>query len=197
MKNLLKITLGIALFAIISFSANAQTSSGELTASASVFDEIKVNAIDPLLIGQVQKGTTKSIGFTNNVLAGSTSVSSFGIGTGKFSVLAGAGSNVDLAITHTALTFTENDVTNSLTFLLTDGPEVGAAQLVSWGTTEVANSPTPFVAGKINVAGGTFPTNPIGDNNGIYVYVGGHVNALANQPSGSYSGTVTLTATYN
>jgi hypothetical protein len=191
MRNLVKFTFVFAFLAVIGFSANAQTDNSTISVGASVFDQISVAGFQDLAIGQVMRNTVKQVDIDETITGDSPSTS--GVAVGKFKVFAGAGADVSLDFTSIS---TLSDGTNTLAIDFNDGTN----DLVAWGLGENATgAAVRFSSYGITKVGGNdcFPTNTIDAKNGIYVYVGAKVTASDTQASGNYSGTVTLTATYN
>ncbi|MCH6232816.1 hypothetical protein [Cognataquiflexum rubidum] len=195
MKNLVKISFVVAFFAAIGFSANAQTSNSTITVGAKVFDQITVEAGDNLELGGVMKGTFKKVDITGGITGTNEAVGGSGVQVGTFKVFAGAGSDVTLTFAPIAnLTSGENNLPIVFTEEGTDmvGYSTGDA------STAVRFSGLEAIVGEgVGSAPNVFPTNPIGTRNGITVFVGAKVEAGAAQASGTYTGTVKLTATYN
>jgi hypothetical protein len=195
MKNLVKLSFVVAFFAAIGFSANAQSDNGTITVGAKVFDQITVDGFRNLELGQVMTNTTKTIDI-DKTITGSAGNSGSGVQVGVFKVFAGAGSDVTLDFAgistlsdggSNTMAITFNDGTNDLVGYGLDADDASAAVRFSNLSAVVANGQT----------GNSFPTNTIDSKNGIYVYVGAKVTAADGQASGTYTGTVTLTATYN
>lgn len=191
MKKLVKIIV-VAAFAIgFGVTAQAQNRAADMSASATVFDAISVEKATDLNFGQVMKGAKKYISPGGTAFSSDNSgVSTAGIQAGSFKVFAGAGSSVTLSFNN--LTELANGDTK-MPIIFNEDQGGTAVTSIGYGTE--ASSLT-----KLNVATSnsiTFPTSTIDGKNGTYVYVGATVNAAADQESGSYTGTLTLTATYN
>jgi hypothetical protein len=194
MKNLVKFSFVVAFFAAIGFSANAQTADNTISVGAKVFDQISVSGFRNLEIGQVMINTVKTVDI-DGTITGSAGVSGSGVQVGVFKVFAGEGSDVTLDFAGiatlsdgtTTMAIRFNDGTNDLVGYGLDADDASAAVRFSNFSAIVADGQTP----------NSFPKKDIDGKNGIYVYVGAEVNASETQASGTYTGTVTLTATYN
>jgi hypothetical protein len=192
--TMLKSLAIIAFFIVLGMNAMAQSSNANLSASATILDEITVEQEQDLTFGQVQVGSNKTIDLDGNVTSSSNGISTVGTGVGRFMLAAGAGSNVKLSFTLPAALDGPNSATLPMSF--TEDPTGTALDLVGYGNSDDANGATRFSAvNGVDIAG--FPTNSINNKNGIYVFVGGTVKAAADQAIGQYTGTVTLTAEYN
>lgn len=190
MKKLVKIIV-VAAFAIgFGVTAQAQERQDVMTASATVFDAIDVEKVADLSFGSVMKGTRKYV-----APGATTGVSSDG-GTesnaqaGSFKVFAGAGSSVTLSFNALANLTGPNSKTLPIIF----HKDQLDGDVISLGYGTEASTPTKLDLGDNSI---TFPTSTVDGKNGTYVYVGATVNAAADQESGVYTGTLTLTATYN
>lgn len=190
MKNLVKISFLIAFSAAINLSANAQTSNSTIDVGAKVFDQITVDGFRNLELGQVMTNTVKKVDIDGEI-TGSAGISGSGVQVGVFKVFAGAGSDVTLTFEDIP---TLSDGTNTMDITFNDGNN----DLVGYGLDpDNASAAVRFSSLTTVVEDNSFPTNTIDSKNGIYVYVGAEVTAANDQASGTYSGTVTLTATYN
>ncbi|AMQ56006.1 DUF4402 domain-containing protein [Algoriphagus sanaruensis] len=190
MKKLVKIFV-VAAFALgFGVTAQAQTRSDNMSASATVFDAIDVEKVADLSFGSVMKGTKKYVapGAIKGVSSdnGTESIAQ----AGSFKVFAGAGSSVTLSFNTLANLTGPNSKTLPIIF---NQNELGDP-VVSLGYGTETSSLTQLNLGNNSI---TFPSTTVDSKNGTYVYVGATVNAAADQESGSYTGTLTLTATYN
>jgi len=195
MKNLVKFSFVVAFFAAIGFSANAQTSNSTIDVGAKVFDQITVEGFRDLTLGQVMRNTVKTVDIDGTITSNSNGESGSGVQVGVFKVFAGAGSDVTLDFAGIS---TLSDGTNTMAITFNDGSN----DLVGYGLDpDDASAAVRFSSFEAIVATGqtanSFPTNTIDNKNGIVVYVGAKVTASETQASGTYTGTVTLTATYN
>lgn len=195
MKNLVKFSFVVAFFAAIGFSANAQTENATISVGAKVYDQISVDGFRNLEIGQVMINTVKTVDI-DGTITGSAGISGSGVQVGVFKVFAGAGSDVTLDFTDISTLSDGGSNTMAITF------NDGSNDLVGYGLDpDDASAAVRFSSLSAIVADGVtankFPTNTIDSKNGIVVYVGAKVTAASDQASGTYTGTVTLTATYN
>lgn len=180
--TILTIALGLSI------SASAQsTDADNILGKALVLQGMNVTGITPLDFGWVSPGLAKTINLVN--VASGGQVGEGTQTTGVFSVSAAANSNVQLEFT--ALPTNLSYLTNNLP-IGTYTAGYHTANPFSGGTTF---DPTE----DVQVAGGNFPTNPIGDPaiNLIYVFIGATVTPGPTQASGAYEASITLTATYN
>jgi hypothetical protein len=175
----------IALVMGLGISAIAQSSdNANITGKATVLQGINVTGVTDLDFGWVSPGLTKTIGLTNDASGGQV-----GKGTetsGVFTVSAAAGSNVNIQFT--TLPANLSDGTNNLAI---------SAYTAGYGTATPFAGTTFTPATSTQVSTGLFPTNTIGIENAIYVFVGATVTPTPTQAAGNYTGTITLTATYN
>lgn len=195
MKKLVKIIV-VAAFAIgFGVTAQAQDRSASIETNAEVFDAISVTQISSLEFGQVMKGAKKYISL-EGVAASSDgdAVSSVGIRAGSFRVNAGAGAAVTLTFNNlSALTLVgEGDNRPTMPILFNQNHLGDPETTLGYGTSD--SDITPLVLGANSIV---FPSTSVENANGTYVYVGATVNPAADQASGEYTGTLTLTATYN
>jgi hypothetical protein len=181
----IKFLAALAIMMGFGFSAMAQyTDNASITGKATVIQGINVTDITDLDFGWVSPGLAKTIGLTNNASGGQV-----GIGnqtTGVFTVSAMASSNVQIQFT--ALPTILSDGTNNLTI---------GAYTAGYGIATPFAGTTFDPATGTQVAAGSFPNNTISNENAIYVFIGGTVTPTPLQTSGFYTGTITLTATYN
>lgn len=195
MKNLFKVA-AIAVFSLgFGVAAQAQDRSATLSANATVVDQLSVTQDQDLNFGIVMQGVKKMVsvsGGTSDLDAGEDNTT--GVTVGKFLVNAGAGSSVTLSfIVPSNLT----NGANNLPILFNQGLDGQPAVTVAYGAT--SGSVTGLSVTSDNSI--TFPSSTIGSGdaakNGTYVWVGGVVNPSGTQVNGAYTGTVTLTASYN
>ncbi|WP_165967585.1 DUF4402 domain-containing protein [Algoriphagus formosus] len=191
MKKLVKI-IAVAAFAIgFGVTAQAQVRSDDMTVSATVYDAISVEKTADLNFGQVMKGAKKYIKPGGGAASSDgENVSTAGIRQGGFKVFAGAGSNVILSFNN--LTELVNG-TNKMPIIFNENEAGDEETTIGYGTESSSLT-------RLNVATSnpiTFPTSTVDGKNGTYVYVGATVDAAADQVSGIYTATLTLTATYN
>ncbi|PRY83749.1 DUF4402 domain-containing protein [Mongoliibacter ruber] len=185
----------IAAILTIGFGSFAIAQSASISANATVISEIAVANVNNLSFGTVVTGQTKSINSFGDVSVSNGPA----LGTtnrGEFTVAASAGSDVRLSFT----------LPNNLT-----GP--GAAVLPIAFTWEEGDFMTfeeygirvitrsdafSFVVDNtFSFPGNSFPTfEAIPGTNSVRVFIGGQVDAT-NATAGTYTGTITLNATYN
>lgn len=197
MKKLFKVVAVAFLSLGFGFAAQAQgTGQGnaEISASATVLGNIEVVAGDNLAFGQVMPGLDKYVpmigGDETAVNAGTGTVNLTGVSSGFFKVFAAIGASVVLDLDFTGLASGEDDLILDFNEGLQDGSDVTT---LAWGSESVAT--TRMIIGDNAIK--SFPNSPLDEKNGIYVYVGGTVRPEADQAAGTYSGTMTLVATYN
>lgn len=195
----MKFFAALVILSGITVNVMAQTDNGTVSASAKVIDQISVDNFQDLNFGQVTVAQNKTIDITGAVTGGA-SVSDVSTAVGKFKVYAGIGSDVQLAFSALPAVLDE-DGTGTATLPIVydfDNDGTTAKNLSAYGLTTDAASATRFVAATgVQVASGNFPTNALDSKNGIFVFIGGTVKPGANQVRGTYSGSITLTATYN
>lgn len=182
----MKIFASLVLMMGFGISAMAQsTDNDNILGKATVLQGINVVGVTDLSFGWVSPGLSKTIDLENTATGGQV-----GEGTqttGVFSVSAAANSNVQIQFT----TLPTNLVSGA------NNLPIGA-YTAGYHTANPYSGGTTFVPGTgTQVAGGNFPTNDIGGVNAIYVFIGGTVTPGGTQASGDYTGTITLTATYN
>ncbi len=196
MKNLVKIAAVAVLSLGFGVAANAQTGEGKATigASATVLGNIEVVKGDDLGFGQVMPGLDKHVpmigGNEDAVNAGTGNVNLVGVSSGFFKVFAAEGSSVVLDLAFSGLAFGGVPLALDFNEGLTDGSDVTT---LAYGTETLATK--RMIIGDNPIP--SFPASPLDEKNGVYVYVGGTVRPEANQAPGNYTGTLTLTATYN
>lgn len=181
----MKTFAAIIMFAF-SIGAMAQsTDNANILGKAEVLQGINVTGITALDFGRVSPGLAKTINLVNVATGGQVGE---GIQTtGVFTVSASAGTNVQIKFT---------TLPSNLVNTASDNLPIGA-YTAGYGTAIPFAGTTFTPATGIQVESGNFPTNVIGTENAIYVYIGGTVTPDANQAIGDYSSNITLTATYN
>lgn len=193
MKKLFKVVAVAVLSLGFGIAANAQTTDNKIVASATVVDVLKVEAGDALSFGQVSRGIDKYVPMTGAAESGESSTSQSGVSNGYFRVFAGVGANVNL--TFSALTVLKNgDEELKIDFNKGLSP-TGVENTIAYGTTGASPTLVPMTFGSNTIA--SFPENDINGSNGVLVYVGGTVRPSQTQVSGTYTGDIILTATYN
>mgnify|MGYP003404332094 CR=1 FL=1 len=168
MKKLIGPIVVLAFLAWAPASLAQGTASGDIQALANVLTPVQVTPQRDLDFGNVIPGTPKSVG-----IVAATS--------GLWLVQGTAGSEVDIDFTALPANLTAG--TDNLPIV--------------YSATDAGHNPAndPGTAITFNPATGT--TTDIGTPTGtLFVWIGGTVQPAAAQPSGLYTGTVTLTATY-
>jgi len=181
MKKFLLSTFILVLTAGINMSATAQNSANDnASATATVLKAMSVTQVQNLAFGNVFQGTNKSVDPSSSS-AGQFTVA----GTG------GAGVTLDFTLPNEGVTG------NTYTYQLDQGSG-GTAKLkitfaaddANWEDGASYNSTNEF--DPASTVGATIDTD-----DEIYVFIGGTVQPTATQAEGSYTGTITLTSTYN
>ncbi len=176
----------IKLFAAIAFMIGFTTTifaQTNITASANVVTAVSVVAGENLQFGNVTPGNSKTInsadGVIQGIIAGTTEK------TGTYTVNKGANSQVSLSFTlPTNLVGVTPANTLPINFTDYNSTKLGAIGSVLW-------SPSASVV----VTNATYPIAFAASS--FVVHVGGTVVPGASQAADSYSGTITMTATYN
>ncbi len=180
MKTKLKIVLATILFMGLGGSLVAQiTANDNITTSASVVAAITVADVTNLTFGNVSYSSSPSI----NASTGVKTACSASATLGKLTVTATEGASVNV-------TFTDNDLTTGgKTIAFTPSVYRTAITAATDGETEVTSGSSY-----------TVNSSAVGAVAGVdHFFVGGGLSvgdATAN-PAGTYSGTFTLTVTYN
>jgi len=180
MKTTMKTTMKFfaALAIMMGFTMGAMAQTGNITANATVAVKVAVTAPFNLNFGLVAQGTTKIIALT-----GTPSLT--GESKGQFHIVKGPNTQVTLDLTGlTNLTNTVAEVVTPLTTSYT-------ARLSGVGATLPTITPAAGVA-SYPVSAGDYFVAPAFD-----VDLGGSVTAGESQITGLYTGSITLTATYN
>lgn len=138
-------------------------------------DQITANAT---VIAQLDVTPGNSLDF-GNVTPGVSSSVAYGSG-GTFSITGGGGASIDLDFT------LPTDLSDGTNFL----PISFSATDANWEDGTTSSGSNEFDPGAGTTI--TFPAD--GD---MTVFIGGTVNPGVGQVAGSYTGTITLTATYN
>lgn len=185
MKKFLLSTFILVLTAGINMSATAQnenTDNADASATATVLKAMSVAQVQNLAFGDVFQGTNKSV----DPSSGSA---------GQFTVAGTGGEGVTLDFT---LPNEGGTSTNNYTYQLDeDGTSTAeleitfAADDASWADDATYDATNEFAPT------GTAAATIDNTDDEIYVFIGGTVQPTANQTEGSYTGTITLTSTYN
>ncbi len=164
----------MATLAMFPLSLTAQSSAnGDIPVSASVQTVITATPIRGLVFGSVLPGLAKTVNH-NDATTGTTNP-----GAIRFDGAGGAALNV----TFSALT------------QLTAGAENLPFSYASQGGTNDVDDATTSVNFDPSAAGGLNTTLPASTNS-LFIFLGGVVTPGATQATGSYTGIVTVTATY-
>jgi hypothetical protein len=153
------------------------TASANIQAAANVTAAVTVTAGTSLDFKTIMPGVTKTIGLTDNVTAGGVVT---GETSGHFAITKGANTQVQLTLSAPA-TLTGPGTAIPITYTYQLSGETAVAPIAAFPFT-VANSGA---------------TADYWSATGFAFDLGGTVVPAATQTSGSYAGTVTLTATYN
>jgi hypothetical protein len=167
MKRLLQISLVLFLTTGLTTVALAQSSNTDITATANVLAQVDVTAGNDLDFGDVTPGTPTSVA-VGDATAGTFTVT-------------GNGGSLNLSFT------TPSNLTGPGGNL----PISFAAGDAAWGDGSTAdNTFDPGAGTDLDISGDT-------SDGEITVFIGGTVSPGAGLQSGSYTGTITLTAAYN
>lgn len=172
--------------------AQAQTDNADASASATVLVPVEVVKDTDLQFGNVTPGNTKTIGVESAVLAGTAGGTTEA--AAKFTVTKGAGSEVVLG-----LTLPENLAGSDDNELPINFEESGDNKLGRLTTSDAADGENPQdltpQAEFVTLTGGAYEKYFNAET--FYVWLGGTVVPATDQAAETYSGTITLTATYN
>lgn len=195
MKNLVKIAAVAVLSLGFGVAAQAQSDDQRIVASANVVDQIEVARVSDLTFGMVMQGLPKHIGYQGNILGGgATSQGADGLTPGVFNVFATAGTNLTLSFEADA-NLTGPVGSSPMPIVFNKDHENGDVFSAAYGADSGIGA-TPFNVGTPKSITNV-PVGLIGTRNGFKVFVGGTVQPAVDQTSGSYTGNITLTATYN
>ena len=187
MKNTIKLFAALTIILAFGVTAIAQNNaSAIITGTANVASAIGVTTDGGLVFGNVTPGNTKTVSNVGTVIAGTIAGSLER--EGRFIVAKGASTQVTLGIaTPTQLV----SGTDNLAINFVDAGTVKLAK-ISDGTNNTDFTPA---AGIITANSGTTAWAFLAST--FKVHVGGTVVPTATQKSGTYTGDITLTATYN
>jgi hypothetical protein len=196
MKKSVKVLM-VAVFAFgTTFLAQAQDRTVTMSATAKVVDVLDVQKEQDLDFGIVMQGVNKMISVTAGVSdkdAGDDNVT--GIKGGVFQVYAGAGSSVSLEVTVPSVLGGANSTTLPIVFNR-DLDDAADQTTIGYGIS--SGSVTKLFTNQANSI--TFPsgvTDVIGTKSATRIFIGGVVKPSATQANGTYTGTITLVASYN
>lgn len=167
-KFLKTLLMTFTAFGLTAVALAQQSDNANIAANANVIAQLVVNAGNSLDFGDVSPGVSRSVANSDAT-------------AGTFSVTGGAGAVVSLSFTLPAnLTSGANNL--PIAFSTTDA---------NWED-GISSLGTNVFDPNAGVSVGALPTD--GD---MTVFIGGTVNPANGQAAGAYTGTITLTATYN
>ncbi len=179
----LTIVLGFAMTTVGQQSANAS-----VAGNANVAAQVTVTGNTPLEFGNVTPGVTKTVssaGVVGPGLPGGTTETA-----GKFTITKGANTQVTLGFT---LPSNLVDLSsNNLAINFTDYSGTKCGKLAYTALTDVPFTPA---TGEVVANSGSTATYFAAVE--FWVNIGGTVVPITGQVAGAYTGTITLTATYN
>ena len=180
----LTIVLGFAMTTVGQQSANAS-----VAGNANVAAQVTVTGNTPLEFGNVTPGVTKTVssaGVVGPGLPGGTTETA-----GKFTITKGANTQVTLGFTLPSNLVDLSSNNLAINFVDYAGP-TKCAKLSYTALTDV-----PFTPASGEVIANTGSTATYFASTEFYVFIGGTVVPITGQVAGAYTGTITLTATYN
>lgn len=199
MKKTIKIVIA-AVFAV-GFGSFANAQSASISANATVISEIVVANVNNLNFGTVVAGQKKRIDYLGNV---SVSIGSAvgPITMGEFTVAAQAGSDVRFSFTLPANLISPSNATMPyvLNWQEVDPDGDGVSTFTRYGgivIQQAGGGGSAIMGNNFSFPGNSFPTfQAIPGTNSVRVFIGGQVDATS-ATAGTYTGTITLNATYN
>ena len=196
MKKSVKVLM-VAVFAFgTTFLAQAQDRSVTMSATAKVVDVLDVQKEQDLDFGIVMQGNNKMISVAGDVSdqdGGANNIT--GIKGGIFQVFAGAGSSVSLTVTVPSVL---NSTVGSFSMPIVFNKDLDDDDETTIGYGISSGSVTKLLTNQANSI--TFPSgvaDVIGEKSATRVWIGGVVKPSATQANGTYTGTITLVASYN
>lgn len=180
MKKLitLVIVLGMAGLFNSAFS-QGNTDNADASATATVLEDVTVTQVTDLAFGEVFQGNSSSVASSSGA---------------SFDVSGDDSKNVTLDFT-LPNEGSGPSPTNGYTYWL-DGPSSSELEITFSATDANWESGTTHSASNTFDPASTTSASLSTDGD-VRVWIGGTVNPLAGQTTGSYTGTITLTATYN
>ena len=181
-------TIAIMLGFVLNANAAGQTASGNILGKANVAAQVAVTGGTPLDFKNITPGVPKTIGFTNNVTAGTVTGSET---TGHFTITKGVNTQVTLSFTTLPTTLAGK----------AGGTAVGESLPIAYTAQLSKNSDIHSIAPPVQ--GNTVPVSNILTTIPFYAAadfqldLGGTVSPISTQVAGDYESTITLTATYN
>lgn len=190
MKTKSTIQILVALTIVLGFAFNSfaqQSANDNILGKADVVAAVTVDGAQDLQFGNVTPGNTKTISTTGSVAAGTAG------GTtetqGKYNITKGANSQVTLAFTlPTNLT---DGGSNNLAINFNDYNSTKCGLITGSG------SDVPFTPATGITTANAGATAWVFGESAFTVNLGGTVVPTVGQAAGAYTGTITLTATYN
>jgi spore coat protein U-like protein len=193
MKNTTLRGLFAAALVLVSSSAFAQsTANASASASARVIEPVTVTKADTLNFGNVAPSITKVIGVDGTVLVGTVSGGEM---SAKFDIT--KGQNVPLFL-GLSLPSALVDGSNSLPISFSDEASTKLGDFTNFDAANCSTAEviTPATSSTWFDVQGT-PQACAYRSKEFQVRIGGRVSPASSQAAGLYSGTITLTATYN
>jgi len=192
MKTTMKLFAALTVFVTFSASVSAQTNtaSAPIAATANVAAAVTVTKDVDLVFGNVVPGIVKAVSNSGTLLAGTAGGTT--ANEGRFIVTKGINTQVTLGFGTLPGSLTGPSGSTPMPIKFDDfGGTVKLAK-VSDGTNNVEFTPS---SGITLANGGTTVWAYTAST--FKVHIGGSVEPSASQLSGNYTGTITLTATYN
>ncbi|BEG99373.1 DUF4402 domain-containing protein [Bacteroides sedimenti] len=196
MKTTIKILAALAVMMGFSMSVmgqGAQSDNKNITAKAQVIKQLSVTAGSDLSFGMVTQNVSKTIGNNGSILAGTAGTGSVNVGAesvGTFTISKGANTAVTLDFTLPTELKTTTNATLPINFADFSGNKLAK---LTGGTADYPFTPGTG-AGALSIGTGTGNYYTI---ESFTVNIGGTVVPITTQEQGEYTGTITLTATYN
>lgn len=204
MKNYIK-TLMTGLFALtlmagfaVNAHAQAVSDNADVGVSATVLEDISVDQVTDLAFGNVNAQTLPSInptdGTTNNIISGSV--------VGKFTVTGAAGASININWT-TALVL-ENEPGDDIQFNPSISRLAGQQTVATSGGDLLGTNDDGTTSADFDLSNTDGSPGTIGQSGEDTFFVGGSLSEV-NEPennlpigaAGTYSGNLTITASYN
>ena len=201
MKNTTLRGLFAASLLLVSSSAFAQdgsTSNASISANAKVLQPVIVTAVQSLEFGNVTPNNVKAISVTGDVVVGIAGADNEAERQGIFNITKGTGSEVLLSFALPSVLNGDEAGNTGETLAISfatdeDGIYAKLATNLAGDASALAWDPTATIL----LANGGQSTQPYFVTNEFWVNLGGKITPAAAQVQGNYTGTVTLTATYN
>lgn len=181
--------LTLLLFSGVTFAQ--QSDNADATASADVLAPVEVDKNTDLVFGNVSPGNTKTIDVESAILngrAGGTTESA-----AQFTIT--KGSNSEVSLEWSLPSTLEDESSNTLNINFNDDNETKLSRLTTSSASDGDNQVDLTPADGVTLTASEYSSYFSASE--FYVWLGGTVVPSDEQTQGSYSGTVTLTATYN